>query len=439
MKKLLLFFVSLATLLWLLTSCDSFKKNEVNPAPTTEVVNQAVVDLVKLYYPNATDIVIKEIVKDRVWSARFFVGDKEITLSVDNNNEIIKSTNTSRINGETLDVPDKILAHIKANYKQGISVRYFTLLLDENANRLFYLANITGLSEQNTSIDFLKFDMQGNFAGFYKEPDYYKIFGSYISQWSLPTLESAPEKIKQYIKKYNIDKLPFNVEFPWRYKEGSYSIQINNQTNGIFYRVDAYYPAESIFSYVSGYEDRKRDYMTFQSDGSLMEWQLYLPNSTRGDKTIEIVESQMAPKMTQMVNRMFGEGKWRLDYGIENYKWFTRNGQTLRFELKENLGTFYETRTYFDGNLASGLIQGYFDQIKLVKYKQDVPADILSAINQRFLNWKIISGRVTLGRAKVPTGEITANDGKFYVLRIEADGRIYEIDNGMRKININER
>ncbi|MEZ4905881.1 MAG: hypothetical protein R2822_31005 [Spirosomataceae bacterium] len=53
------------------SGCDTFKKNEVNILPTSETINQSVVDLVKLYYPNASDIKIRVIIPNKVWEASF--------------------------------------------------------------------------------------------------------------------------------------------------------------------------------------------------------------------------------------------------------------------------------------------------------------------------------------------------------------------------------
>ncbi|TAF45051.1 MAG: hypothetical protein EAZ63_11380 [Runella slithyformis] len=438
MKKLLLFFASLATLLWLLTSCDSFKKNDVNPAPTTEGVSKAVVDLVKLYYPNATDIVIKEIVKDRVWSARFFVGDQEITLSVDNNNEIIKSTNASRVSGEVLDIPDKILAYIKANYNPKTNFHRFSVLLDENSNRQFYTTNLNAYNGLTNNSKSVKFDLQGNFVGDWVS-NWNRGLGSFISQSYVSNLNGIPQKIQKFIERNNISQYQFTIDRLYENSEGTYSIRRNNFTNGSVFELVVLKPSEKIYPSLFGVGNRAYDWIRFSNDGSFIEWESALLNSTRGDKTVEIAEGQITSRMTQIINQMFGIGKWRLDYGVEFYNWFTRNSQVLRIELLAQPNIYYEIWTACDGNLPDGFVSGSFSQLKLIKSKQDIPEAALNELNQRFSNWKVIFGRISTGQARIPTGEITPTTFNFYLFRIEANGKIYEIDNGNQKFNIAER
>lgn len=337
-----------------------------------------------------------------------------------------------------LDVPDKILAYIKANYNPKTNFRHFSVLLDENSNRQFYTTNLNAYNGLNNTSKSVKFDLQGNFVGDWVS-NWNSGLGSFLSQSYVSNLNGIPQKIQQFIERNNISQYQFTIDRLYANSAGTYSIRRNNFTNGSVFELVVMEPSEKIYPSLFGIGNRAYDWIRFSSDGSFIEWESVPLNSTRGDKTVEITEGQITSTMTQIINQMFGIGKWRLDYGVEFYNWFTRNSQVLRIELLAQPNIYYEIWTACDGNLDDGFVSGSFNQLKLIKSKQDIPEAVLNELNQRFLNWKVIFGRISIGQAKIPTGEITPTRFNFYLLRIEANGKIYEIDNANQKFNITER
>ena len=429
MKKLLLFFVSLATLLWLLTSCDSFKKNEVNPAPTTEVVNQAVVDLVKLYYPNATDIVIKEIVKDRVWSARFFVDDKEITLSVDNNNQVFKITTGFRVANLLLDVPDKIINYIKSNYGPNVTISRFSLLLDKSETTTHYVALVFALFDSPFGKSFrfeeMKFDAEGNYVGIYQARDFGSVLGNGISGIVLKkSFDSLPGAVQQFIKEKGIDKHKLAAEYATQsYSEASCVIEEVKYTKGTLFVIRSFKPLGR-----DPKTDRKlglADDIFLKSDGTLLEWYGYRPNSTRGESTQEIAQNMILPEMKQGLDKLLGQGQWQLVYGLQNNTWFTTNSRLFKIEKKSEPNFYYRFQTIAsaNGDWNPSIISA--PKCRDIKKQEDLPSAVSSAISKKLSNWKFVSGYNTVASVIISSGEERPKDQ--YMLIIDSDGKKYGV------------
>ena len=438
MKKLLLFFVSLATLLWLLTSCDSFKKNEVNPAPTTEVVNQAVVDLVKLYYPNATDIIIKEIVKDRVWSARFFVGDKEVILDFDNNNKIIKTTIGYRIASLVLDVPDKIISYIKSNHTSG-TIYGFSVLLDRNENITHYIGLVSGLFDtqwgKRIEVKEMKFDVEGNYVGLYEARDFGGVLGSPNATMEFrKSLDELPVAVQQFIKDKGIDKYKLATNFATQsYSEPSYVITEDRYTKSSLFVIRTYKPLE---------RDAKTNKQLsiandifLKSDGTLLEWQGYRPNSTRGQGTEVITENMILAPMKQGFDKLLGVNNWRMVYGLQTNSWFTVQERKFKIEDKSES----DPSIYYDYTTSPAFDEGDWNpnrtsisKVKDIKKQEELVGSVVTMLNQKLPNWKFISGTRTLSSVMISSAE-KERLRESYFLIVESNGKKYKF-----QLDVNE-
>lgn len=413
-----------------LWSCDSFKNN--NPTPSVEVVNKSVLSIVKLHYPNATEIRVREMIPNRLWEVQFFDGNQSITLSIDNNNQILRFSNTSRLNNELLDLPDKIISYIKENFHPNVSIQRATLRLDENGGRLLFVVNITAHDGHNNNGTTLYFDMQANIvAPPALNPN--KDLGKFIRQSWIFTAEGVPEKIKSFIAKNQFNRYGFSNEGSSKQAgniEGSYSVQRNNFANGSNYILAVYHPIERISPAFTGPGERAMDFIYFNEDGTFLQWDSWALNSTRGSKMEVVTTSQLTNQTTQLLNQMFGNDTWNLTTGFDNYLWFTRSGQFLQIELKNQSETFYDFYLACDGNLSEGFQSGSVYQYQLIKQQQDVPDDTQKLLNQRFANWKVIFGRKTLGQKRIPTGEVTPATFINFDMRVEAEGKLYDVNNG---------
>ncbi len=428
MKKLLLFFASLATLLWLLTSCDSFKKNDVNPAPTTEGVSKAVVDLVKLYYPNATDIVIKEIVKDRVWSARFFAGEREITLSVDNSNQVFKITTGFRVANLLLDVPDKIINYIKATYGPGANIVRFNVLLDRNETITHYIgivfANIDSPFGKRLDKIEMKFDVEGNYVGIYKARDFDGILGTGTSSNFIfkESIDAMPEAVQRFIREKGIDKYKLATQYATQsYSEASYVVTETKFSKGSLFVIKMFRPLER--DPQSGKKMGLADDILLTSDGTLLEWYGNRPNSTRGESTEVITENMISLALKQDLNKLLGEGKWQFGYGLQNNTWFTVNYRFFKIEKKSDPNFYYSIITggsegeSWGGNIIT------LPKRKDITKQEDLPAIVSSAISQKFPNWKFVSGYNNVADIIISSGEERPQDK--YSLTIDSNGKKY--------------
>jgi hypothetical protein len=420
MKKLLLFFVALAAVLWLLTSCDSFKKNDVNPTPTTEVVNKAVLDLVKLYYPNATDIVIKEIVKDRVWSVRFFVDNREIILNVDSNNQIIKTTTSLR---ESKLLLDKIITYIKANYSPIVNILMFNQLLDQNEKPTHYLAYLIGYNGNVMSQTQIKFDMDGNYVEGYKQPA--KGTGPIISSQFQRNFDVFPTAIQQFLKERDFDKYKVMTDFADQYAEegGNYKMQEYKYASSTVYFINLFRPFEKLKSTGVG---RSSDMIWLRADGTVIEWYASRPNALRGTESKEMSEAEITPQMRAIIDNMLSTNAWQLNYGTKDYTWFTLYGQKLRIETKAEPGIYYDFYTFSDGALPASGIVTTIQKYKVLKAQENVPEFMAALLNAQLPNWKFISGNNYLGGIRYPSKQMF--ESETYSIQVKVNDDIYNVN-----------
>ncbi len=433
MKKLL-FISFLLTVLFELASCDTFKQNDVNPLPTTEVINQAVLDVVKLYYPNASDIKIKVLVPERVWEASFYDGNQVIILNIDNSNKITRVIKGSRQAENVLDVPDKIINYIKAKYSPITNILMFNLLLDKDEKPINYLAYLIGPDGNVKTQEQAMFDIDGNFIEKYSSPS---LGVGYISSQQERNLDALPEAIQKFTIDHKINQYKFltTVTQDNNLSEGSFSITKTVYTSGSVFNILISYPKEAGVK-ISG-AVRRSDRISLKSDGSLIEWYSLRPNSIRGSKNEQITESDINPSLKNKLNDVLGTDNWKLDYGVQQYTWFTKYGQDLNIVLKNEPDAYIYVSADSEGNLREGVL--YLQKYKRIKDSQQLPEFMINLLNQQLSGWKFVSGSNNIAAIKISDKTVTTNDN--FSIIVSANGKIYSVNtykDDKTKINIYE-